>query len=234
MLNNDYKEQAIKNLKKADIEYTNAFKKSISDMERLYYTRQIAVRSLQYLERYIVTLANRPRCFETKIGEIKVRYIKFQNVCKEIREIDQKQKDQEIKSKYGVAGALGGIGITTLAPKAAMAVAMTYGTASTGTAIASLSGAAATNAALAWLGGGALAAGGAGVVAGEAVVALAGPIGWVIGGVSLAGCLFSINMSNMEIAKKTENNIVVIKKETERIKELDLQVISWNEETKCL
>lgn len=57
--------------------------------------------------------------------------------------------------------------------------------ASTGTAISALSGAAATNAALAWLGGGALAVGGGGMAAGEAFLALAGPVGWAIAGVSL-------------------------------------------------
>ena len=67
----------------------------------------------------------------------------------------------------------------------AMGVATTFGVASTGAAISALSGAAATNAALAWLGGGALAAGGGGMAAGEAFLALAGPVGWAIAGVSL-------------------------------------------------
>ena len=60
-----------------------------------------------------------------------------------------------------------------------------FGVASTGTAISSLSGAAATNAALAWLGGGAIAAGGGGMAAGEAILALAEPIGWAIAAASL-------------------------------------------------
>ncbi len=53
------------------------------------------------------------------------------------------------------------------------------------TAISALNGAAAINAALAWLGGGALAVGGGGMAAGEAFLALAGPVGWAIAGVSL-------------------------------------------------
>jgi hypothetical protein len=115
-----------------------------------------------------------------------------------------------------------------------MSVAMTFGTASTGTAIVSLSGAAATNAALAWLGGGALAAGGAGMAAGEAVMTLAGPVGWVLGGISLAGSLIAVNMSNKEIAKKTEESIDTIKREMGRMKKIDAQVLSWNNETKSL
>ncbi len=68
---------------------------------------------------------------------------------------------------------MAGAGIAVLGPTAAMAVATTFGTASTGTAIATLSGAAATNAALAWLGGGALAVGGGGMAAGKAFLAMA-------------------------------------------------------------
>lgn len=73
-----------------------------------------------------------------------------------------------------------------------MGIATTFGVASTGTAISALSGAAATNAALAWLGGGALAVGGGGMAAGNAFLALAGPIGWAIAGVALvaSGLMF--------------------------------------------
>lgn len=234
MLNNDYREQAIMELQKADAAYTAVFKKAIKDMERLQNTRNIAVRAIQYVERYIVTLANRPREFDTQLGKIKVRYVKFQDACKEIQKLERKRIEQGKMGGFGVAGALGGAGVAALGPTAALSVAMTFGTASTGTAIASLSGAAATNAALAWLGGGALAAGGAGMAAGETILALAGPVGWVIGGVSIAGSLVAINLSNKDIAKKTEKSVATIKKEMERMKEIDVQVLSWNEETKSL
>ena len=234
MLNNDYKENAIKDLQQIDTEYTIVFKKVIKEMERLQSIRNISIRTIQYVERYVISLANRPREFDTQLGEIKVRYVKFQDTCKEIQEIQRKEAEQGAIGGFGVAGALGGAGVVALGPTTAMSVAMTFGTASTGTAIASLSGVAATNAALAWLGGGALAAGGAGMVAGETILALAGPVGWVIGGVSLAGSLIAINMSNKEIAKKTEQSIVIIKKEMERINEIGVQVLSWNKETKNL
>lgn len=47
--------------------------------------------------------------------------------------------------------------------------------------------AAATNAALAWLGGGAIVAGGGGMAGGSTLLALAGPVGWAVGGLLLAG-----------------------------------------------
>ena len=78
----------------------------------------------------------------------------------------------------GAAGASLGVAVVTMGPTVAMGVATTFGVASTGTAISALSGVAATNAALVWLGGG-------GMAAGEAFLALAGPVGWAIAGVSL-------------------------------------------------
>ncbi|MDO4339113.1 MAG: hypothetical protein Q4C91_13685 [Eubacteriales bacterium] len=234
MLNNDYKEQAIRDLKKIDHEYTTVFKKTVNDMERLQSTRKITVRTIQCVERYIISLANRPRNFDTKISENKIRYLKFEDTCRKILEIEQKKEGQQAIKGIGTASALAGAGIAALGPTAAMAIATTFGTASTGTAIASLSGAAATNAALAWLGGGALAAGGAGMAAGEMFLAMTGPIGWAIGGISLTASLVAVNLSNKEIAKKTEKSIAAIKKEIERIKEIDIQVLSWNNETKAL
>ena len=85
----------------------------------------------------------------------------------------------------GAAGAAIGVAVVSMGPNVAMGVATTFGVASTGTAISALSGAAATNAALAWIGGGALAVGGGGMAAGEAFLALAGPVGWAFAGASL-------------------------------------------------
>ncbi len=103
--------------------------------------------------------------------------------------VDKIESDYEIAKKTdiggGAAGTSLGIGVAAFGPTAAMGIATTYGVASTGTLISSLSGAAATNAALAWLGGGALSAGGGGMVAGEALLGLAGPVGWTIAGISI-------------------------------------------------
>jgi hypothetical protein len=98
-----------------------------------------------------------------------------------------------------------------------MAIATTFGTASTGTAIASLSGAAAVNAALAWLGGGALTVGGGGMVAGNALLALAGPIGWGIGGVALAGSAFWTSSENEKIGREATNRAIEIEGDTAKV-----------------
>ena len=100
----------------------------------------------------------------------------------------------------GVAGAGIGVAVVALGPTTAMGIATTFGVASTGTAIAALHGVAATNAALAWLGGGALAIGGGGMVAGNAFLTLAGPVGWAIAGVSLlsSGIILLVNHNNQK------------------------------------
>jgi hypothetical protein len=105
-----------------------------------------------------------------------------------------------------------------------MAIATTFGTASTGAAISTLSGAAATNAALAWLGGGALAAGGGGMAAGNALLALAGPVGWAIGGVALAGGALFANQKNAEIAEKATQETVKIKTATKQLSAAEQEI----------
>lgn len=107
---------------------------------------------------------------------------------KQVNEIQcQYSQSQKINVGSGITGASLGVGIVTLGPTAAMGIASTFGVASTGTAISALSGAAATKAALAWLGGGALSTGGGGIIAGKALIATAGPVGWTIAGVALIG-----------------------------------------------
>lgn len=169
------------------------------------------------------------------------KIIEYQEL-KEIR-LNWKQQALKIESDYknavvsntskGIAGAGAGLAVITLGPTTAMGIATTFGVASTGTAISALSGAAATNAALAWLGGGALAAGGGGIIAGNAFLALAGPIGWAIAGGAIVVSGFQlwkrkINqnrlvdiftlMSNRDI-KSYELAIVEINERIIRIKE---------------
>lgn len=116
--------------------------------------------------------------------------------------------------------------MVTMGSTIAMGVATTFGVASTGTAISTLSGVAATNAALAWLGGGTLATGGGGMAEGEVFLALAGPIGWAIAGITLAttGLLFWKNKRNQN---RVENIFSIIGERD--IKSYELAIIELNE-----
>lgn len=122
----------------------------------------------------------------------------------------------------GAAGASLGVAVVTMESTVAMGVATTFGVASTGTAISALSGAAATNAALAWLGVGALAVGGGGMVAGEAFLALAGPVGWAI---AIASGLFFWKSSSDK--KHLESVFIAISERD--IKSYELAVVELKE-----
>ena len=123
------------------------------------------------------------------------KLVKYEKL-KRIR-LQWKQQAEKIEADYqsavtknlgnGAAGVGMGVAVAALGPTAAMGIATTFGVASTGTAISTLSGAAAYNAALAWLGGGALTAGGGGMAAGQAFLALAGPVGWTIAALAAIG-----------------------------------------------
>lgn len=122
------------------------------------------------------------------------------------------------------AGLAAGASVAFMAPTAAMWVATTFGTASTGTAISALSGAAAESAALAWLGGGALTAGGGGMAAGNALLAMAGPIGWSIAGASLLTSILLFSKKKAKLNKQKNEEIETVKRNTEIIKEVDAQI----------
>lgn len=120
----------------------------------------------------INSIANTPKEFEKNISVIKAERTKF----RQTEEYAAEAYHNALKTGAGAATGVGiGAAVASMAPTAAMWVATTFGTASTGTAISALSGAVATKAALAWLGGGALAAGGGGIAGGQAFLALAGP-----------------------------------------------------------
>lgn len=147
--------------------------------------------------------------------------------------LNWKQQAEKIEKDYKgavvkdvSAGAGLGVAVVTMGPTVAMGVATTFGVASTGTAISALSGAAATNAALAWLGGGTVAAGGAGMVGGEAFLMMAGPVGWAIAGVSLvASCAF---LWKSKSEKKRLENVFMLISERD-IKSYELAIVELKE-----
>lgn len=146
------------------------------------------------------------------------------------RQVEKIQADYKAAAAKGVgagaAGASAGFAVAALGPTAAMGIATTFGVASTGTAISTLYGAAATNSALAWLGGGTLTAGGGGMVAGKALLTLAGPVGWAIAGSAIlgGGTLFWKAKSEEE---RLGNLFTMISKRD--IKSYELAIVELNE-----
>lgn len=166
--------------KQAAMHYNDAYTQMNDKGMQLYVERCRAIDSIDFVEDLINRIANHPKSFDTDFETIRMSRKQFIDACA--------FSDREIqKARQAAAGAGLAVGasVAFMAPTAAMWIATTFGTASTGAAISTLSGAAATNAALAWLGGGPLAAGGSGIAAGNALLALAGPIGWSIAGATL-------------------------------------------------
>ena len=137
-------------------------------------------------------------------------------------------------SNIGIGGVAAGATIATMGPTAAMAIATTFGTASTGVAISSLGGIAATNAALAWLGGGAIAAGGAGMAGGSALLALAGPIGWGLAGVAALGTSVKMRSSNSKAIDEIEKLIHELNGKLEILKPKHQKLLRLLSSTKSL
>lgn len=183
---------------------------------QLYFQRVRSVDTIQLVENLINSIANHPKNFDKEFYEINKNKSDFINAQEFASQELEKAKKEALGAGAGVAA---GAAITALAPTAAMWVATTFGTASTGTAISALSGAAATNAALAWLGGGALAASGGGMAAGNALLALAGPIGWGIAGFSILTSVVLFANNKLKTNKKKQEEILSVKTNTCKLKE---------------
>ena len=185
--------------------------------ETLLEERNESVRIIDDAEKLVNSIARHPKEYDKDIAEVSVQREQFKGTIEY-----SKEQEQALKKSAGnaAAGVAAGAGVATLAPTAAMWVATTFGTASTGTAISALSGAAATNAALAWLGGGALAAGGGGMVAGQALLTLAGPVGWGIAGGSFLVSVLLLWKKKMNVQESKKEEIARIRNCTEALKEL--------------
>lgn len=201
MLNGNLKKEAVQQLRRAHSDYEALVKTVKQDSEALFTLRQeSSQRTIGRVEAYINQLANSPKEFDRSFAAYKAEFQVFKNM---IREIEQQSLGVDVKTGAGAtSGVAAGIGVAAFAPTVAMATATTFGVASTGTAISTLSGAAATNAALAWLGGGALSVGGGGMAGGSALLALAGPVGWTIGGTALVGSGLFARSKNRKIAEE--------------------------------
>lgn len=206
-------------LKIAQQQAEAAVKKTNEKIEELGHNTNVLYTSLNNIQSLFDRIRNVPE-------EEKLKYEKL----KAIR-LDWKQQAENIEIEYKkaevkAAGQGAGVAVAALGPTAAMGIATTFGVASTGTAISTLSGAAATNAALAWLGGGALTAGGGGMAAGSAFLALAGPVGWTIAGISVvaSGLMFFKTKSDKE---RLEDIFTLISKRD--IKSYELAIVELSE-----
>lgn len=204
-------------------EYNDSFTLMNDKGVQLFIERNRSVDSIGFVENLVNSIANRPKSFDAEFEVIETNRAAFLSTCA----FGQKELRAAREAAGGAgAGLAAGASVAFMAPTAAMWVATTFGTASTGAAISTLSGAAATNAALAWLGGGALASGGGGVVAGNALLAMAGPIGWTIAGATLLTSILLFTRKKAKLNKQKNEEIESVKANIEKIKEMDAKIES--------
>lgn len=202
----------------AVIEYNQTYTDLESGGIELYQSRLRSIDLLDLVTDLVNSIANTPKSFVEDIEEVSHKKRSF----KESESFAREELDSARKSVASAgAGVAAGMAVASIAPSAAMWVATTFGTASTGAAISTLSGAAATNAAMAWLGGGALAAGGGGMAGGSAFLAMAGPIGWGVAGATLLTSIALFVKKQHEIAREKHEELLSVKRNTEALRRYD-------------
>lgn len=215
-------------LDQAVTEYNDAFTLMNDKGLKLYVERCRAADLIDLTENLVNSIANHPKSFDSDFEVINTSRSNFSDSC-----VFAEAELTEARKAAGGAGAglAAGASVAFMGPTAAMWVATTFGTASTGAAISTLSGAAATNAALAWLGGGALTAGGGGMAAGNALLAMAGPVGWSIAGATLLSSIILFAKKRTKLNKEKNDEITAVKENIERVKEMDAAIGEILDET---
>lgn len=202
-------------------EYNDAYTLMNDKGVQLFMERNRATDTIALVETLVNSIANRPKSFDKEFDEIRMNRNNFKSAC----EFGERELQAARDAASGAgAGMAAGASVAFMAPSAAMWIATTFGTASTGTAISTLSGIAAQNAALAWLGGGALTAGGGGMAAGNALLAMAGPVGWSIAGATLLTSIVLFAKKRTKLNKQKNEEIELVKRNTEQVKEVDAEL----------
>lgn len=209
-------------------EYNDAYTLMNDKGVQLFMERNRATDTITLVETLVNSIANRPKSFDKEFDEIRTNRNNFMTAC----EFGERELQAARDAASGAgAGLAAGASVAFMAPSAAMWVATTFGTASTGTAISTLTGVAAQNAALAWLGGGALSAGGGGMAAGNALLAMSGPIGWSIAGATLLTSIVLFAKKRTKLNKQKNEEIESVKRNTEQVKEVDADLKELLDET---
>lgn len=234
MFNSNLKKEALKIHERALKRYNDSYEAMSKSCEKLYEDRGKSVELICLVQKVINSIANTPKEFDTELGKIGKELEKFT----ETKEYAKKAYDASLKAGANIlGGAAAGLSVASMAPTAMMSIATTFGTASTGTAISALSGAAAQKAAVAWLGrtfAGFAVKGGAGMAAGQAFLALAGPVGWGITAASTGAAFISLSSQNKELADKAVAEAKEIEKAREAVDETNAKVKSLISRTELI
>lgn len=227
MLNFILKKEAEKKLKKEKLAHDIVHKRTIELIQKLDFLKQRAKIAIEEYKNKIINIEQKPEELLNKEKQVELNINIYENNIKNAQAYinkEKKSRGENILAGVSGAGIVAGAGLLLYGESTAIAIATTFGAASTGAAISVLSSAAATNVALAWLGGGTLALGGGGVLAGKALLTLTGPVGWAI----LAGSLFSASAlaykKNKEFADACVECVKALKESIEKLNEITKMV----------
>ena len=234
MFNSSLKKEALKIHEETLQRYNNSYEAMGKSCEKLYSLRTTSIELINRIQCVVNSIANTPKEFDTELGKIGKELTKFT----ETEKYAEEAYEASIKAGANIiSGATAGLGVASMAPTAMMSIATTFGTASTGTAISALSGAAAQKAAMAWIGrtfAGFAVKEGAGMAAGQAFLALAGPIGWGITAASTGISLISLSNKNKELADNAVKEAKDIAKAREALDETNEKIKGLRTRTELL
>ena len=128
MLNNEAKKNAIDKLEQKQNEYKDKYDEVVNECIDLYKIRKESSLLIGVIETYINILANTTKHFKSDFEKIKLNLKEFNYA------IELEQDSEKFSKVTGISVASGvatGVGVAAFAPTAAMAVATTFGTAST-------------------------------------------------------------------------------------------------------
>ncbi|MBO5741951.1 MAG: hypothetical protein J6R54_08265 [Bacteroidaceae bacterium] len=231
MLNNNYKKQALQNLKNAESEYKKTFEMFCENAMELHRIRQDAAKAIKKVEQYFNLLANKPKEFESQIADINVELEEFNESARIENEC---ARAGGIAAGTALGGAVLGGAVAAYGPKVALALATTYGKTSNGKPIADLKGGAAKNAATACLGGGAKSAGGGGIEKGNKLLGNKEVVGGGVALFAIACGSFYINNKNKKAAKAAEKETLGVSQATAQLRIDTREVENLINETKAL
>lgn len=234
MFNSGLKQEALKIHESVLKRYNQSNEQMGEQCEKLYAVRRDSVALIEVIRRVVNSMANTPKEFNVKLGQIGEELQKFV----EIEEYAKEAYTASVKTGASIlGGAAAGLGVAAMAPTAMMGIATTFGSATTGTAISALSGAAAQKAAVAWVGRtfvGFAVKGSAGMAAGQAFLALAGPIGWGVTATTTSVSLMSLTRKNKEIADQAVEEAKTISQAREALEETNEKIKALTEKTRLL
>src|SRR5699024_7290366 len=143
MINKKIREEVVNSLKREIKKFDNEKTYFVTQSEKIYKEILVLKDNVKKIWQFLNSMRNKPEDIKIEVEKLKIEFKKFENFVVEINE----EVEASLKKTAGRAGGgvVAGVGVAEFGPSAAMAIATTFGTSSTGTAISDLRGVFVTN-----------------------------------------------------------------------------------------